>query len=43
MNIPATAMSNSALLSAEEIRQLEKDYQIQDLPEVLEFIASTLN
>jgi hypothetical protein len=39
MNIPATAMSNSALLSAEEIRQLEKDYQIKDLPEVLEFIA----
>jgi hypothetical protein len=39
MNIPATAMFNSAILSAEEIRQLEKNYQIQDLPEVLEFIA----
>jgi hypothetical protein len=36
MNIPAPAMSNSATLSAEEIRQLEKNY---DLPEVLEFIA----
>jgi hypothetical protein len=39
MNTPAIATSDSAVLSAEEIRQLEKNYQIQDLPEVLEFIA----
>jgi hypothetical protein len=37
MNTPAIVTSYS--VSAEEIRQLEKNYQIENLPEVLEFIA----
>jgi hypothetical protein len=39
MNTPATAMSHSAILSAEDLRQLENNDQIENLPEVLEFIA----
>jgi hypothetical protein len=39
MNTPAIVTSHSVPFSAEEIRQLEKNYQIKNLPEVLEFIA----